>query len=118
MTPSYKISHFKEKVWDLLHKNCPVGNTRQSFADALEDIAIEVRGFREKFRIYMGSTEIEVTKVMIEEDGWNATELLYEDLKNFRRVVSDGTGTKSHYKYLRDFLTYLINKEDYWEEEN
>ena len=40
----------------------------------------------EKFRIYRGSTEIEVTKVMIEEDGWNATELLYEDLKNFRRV--------------------------------
>ena len=72
----------------------------------------------EKFRIYQGSTEIEVTKVMIEEDGWNATELLYEDLKNFRRVVSDGTGTKSHYEYVRDFLTYLINKADYWEEEN
>ena len=47
MTPTDKISHFKEKVWDLLHKNCPVGNTRQSFADALEDIAIEVRGLRE-----------------------------------------------------------------------
>ena len=72
----------------------------------------------EKFRIYRGSTEIEVTKVMIEEDGWNATELLYEDLRTFRRVVNDGTGTKSHYKYLRDFLNYLINKEDYWEEEN
>ena len=35
----------------------------------------------EKFNVYMGSTEIEVTKVMIEEDGWNATELLYEDLR-------------------------------------
>ena len=62
--------------------------------------------------------QMKETVQMIEEEGFNAGELLYEDLKNFRRVVSDGTGTKSHYEYVRDFLTYLINKADYWEEEN
>ena len=72
----------------------------------------------EKFIFYQRSSEIEKTKVMIEEDGWNAGELLYEDLKYFRKAVNDGTDIKSDYEYLRDFLTYLINKEDYWEEEN
>ena len=46
MPTTEKISHFKEQVWQLLYDNCPNGgNTRQSFADALEEIAIDVRGF-------------------------------------------------------------------------
>ena len=72
----------------------------------------------ENFNLYQGFIEIEKTKVMIEEDGRNARELLYEDLKNFRRLVGDGTDNKFHHKYLMDFLTYLISKKDYWEEEN
>ena len=62
--------------------------------------------------------QMKETVQMIEEEGFNAGELLYEDLKYFRKAVNDGTDIKSDYEYLRDFLTYLINKEDYWEEEN
>ena len=45
MPTTEKISHFKKQVWQLLYEDCPAGNTRQSFADALEEIAIDVRGF-------------------------------------------------------------------------
>ena len=72
----------------------------------------------EKSVVYLGSTDINTTIQMIEKDGWNAGELLYDDLKDFRRAVGNETDTKSHYEYMRDFLTYLINKEDYWKEEN
>ena len=48
MPTTEKISHFKEKVWQLLYDDCPVGNSRQDFADALEEIAIDVRGFRDE----------------------------------------------------------------------
>tara|TARA_B100000161_G_scaffold253423_1_gene213934 strand:- start:364 stop:561 length:198 start_codon:yes stop_codon:yes gene_type:complete len=64
------------------------------------------------------TTELNETIKMIEKDGWNAVELLSDELKDFRRAVNGGTDIKSHYEYVRDFLTYLINKEDYWEEEN
>ena len=63
------------------------------------------------------TTELNETIKMIEKDGWNAGELLSDELKDFRRAVNDGTDIKSHYEYVRDFLTYLINKEDYWEAE-
>ena len=73
----------------------------------------------EKSVVYLGSTEINETIQMIEKDGWNAgRKLLFDDLKDFRRAVGTETDTKSHYEYMRDFLTYLINKEDYWKEEN
>ena len=64
------------------------------------------------------TTELNETIKMIEKDGWNAGELLSDELKDFRRAVNCGTDIKSHYEYVRDFLTYLINKEDYWEEQN
>tara|TARA_B100001093_G_C26533261_1_gene886923 strand:- start:126 stop:362 length:237 start_codon:yes stop_codon:yes gene_type:complete len=71
-----------------------------------------------KSMVYLGSTEINETIKMIEKDGWDAGEILYHDLKRLVRVVGSGISTKSHYEYMRDFLTYLINKEDYWGEEN
>ena len=72
----------------------------------------------ERSAVYLGSTDINTTIHLIENEGWNAGEVLYEDLKDFRRAVGNGTETKSHYEYVRDLLTYLINKEDYWMEEN
>tara|TARA_Y200000002_G_scaffold163038_1_gene134607 strand:+ start:73 stop:315 length:243 start_codon:yes stop_codon:yes gene_type:complete len=68
--------------------------------------------------VYLGSNEINETIQMIEKDGWNAGELLYDDLKDFRRAVGSGTDTFGDYEYLRDFLTYLINRKDYWKGEN
>ena len=72
----------------------------------------------EKSVVYLGSTDINTTIQMIENEGWDAGYVLYEDLKDFRRAVGNGKETKSHYEYVRDLLTYLINKEDYWKEEN
>ena len=66
--------------------------------------------------IYLGSTQIEETIRMIEEDGWNEGEMLFQDLKDLRIAMGCGRDTKSHYEYVRDFLTYLINKNDYWKE--
>ena len=58
--------------------------------------------------------QMKETIKMIEEEGFNAGELLYEDLKDLRSAMGQERDTKSHYEYVRDFLTYLINKEDYW----
>ena len=62
--------------------------------------------------------QMKETIKMIEEEGFNAGELLYEDLKDLRSAMGQERDTKSHYEYVRDFLTYLINKEDYWGEES
>ena len=43
----------------------------------------------EKSVVYLGSTDINTTIQMIEKDGWNAGELLYDDLKDFRRAVGN-----------------------------
>ena len=66
--------------------------------------------------IYLGSTQIEETIRMIEEDGWNEGEMLFQDLKDLRMAMGQGRDTKSQYEYVRDFLTYLINKNDYWKQ--
>ena len=62
--------------------------------------------------------QMKETIKMIEEEGFNAGELLYEGLKDLRSAMGQERDTKSHYEYVRDFLTYLINKEDYWGEES
>ena len=72
----------------------------------------------EKSVVYLGSTEINETIQMIEKDGWNAGEILYDDLKSFIGAVGSGRETLGDYEYVRDFLTYLINRRDYWEDEN
>ncbi len=69
-------------------------------------------------QIYFRSTnDIKETIRMVEEDGWNEGELFWDDLKDFRRALGSGTDTKDDYEYMRDFMTYLINKNDYWKEE-
>ena len=72
---------------------------------------------KEKSVVYLGSTQIEETIQMIEKEDWNAGEILYDDLKDICRAVGNGRDTKSHYEYVRDLLTYLINKDDYWQEQ-
>ena len=68
-----------------------------------------------EFAIYLGSSSIDETLKMIEEEGWDAGEIFYEDLKDFYRNVGSGTAEKGDYEYMRDLLTFLINKEDYWQ---
>ena len=68
-----------------------------------------------KSMVYLGSTQIAETIRMIEEEEWNAREILFDDLKDISRAVGNGRDTKSHYEYVRDLLTYLINKTDYWQ---
>jgi len=65
--------------------------------------------------IYLGSTQIDETIQTIEEDERNAREILFEDIEDLQIAMGRGRDTKSHYEYVRDFLTYLINKNDYWE---
>jgi len=76
--------------------------------------------------IYMTNSHIEETIRSIEEGGWRtgtcklsiAEEILCDDLKDFRGVVGSGRRTRQDYEYMQGFLTYLINKNDYLEEEN
>ena len=70
-------------------------------------------------QIYFRSTnDMKETIRLVEEDGWNEGELFWDDLKDFRRAVGSGRDTKDDYEYMRDFMTYLINKNNYWKEEN
>ena len=66
--------------------------------------------------IYLGSTQLEETIQMIEKDERNAREILFEDIEDLLIALGKGRDTQSHYEYVRDFLTYLINKNDYWGE--
>ena len=62
--------------------------------------------------------QMKETIQMIEEEGFNAGELLYEDLKDLICAMGNERDTKSHCEYVRDFLTYIINKEGHWGEDN
>ena len=66
--------------------------------------------------IYLGSTQIDETIQTIEEDERNAREILFEDIEDLQIAMGRGRDTKSQYEYVRDFLTYLINKNDYWKQ--
>tara|TARA_B100001996_G_scaffold133158_1_gene101341 strand:+ start:2077 stop:2283 length:207 start_codon:yes stop_codon:yes gene_type:complete len=60
-------------------------------------------------------TQLDETIRTIEEGERNAREVLFEDIEDLQIAMGRGRDTKSHYEYVRDFLTYLINKNDYWE---
>ena len=56
---------------------------------------------------------------MIEVEEWNAIELLDDELKGFRRDLGNREGaSKESFFFMRDFINYLINKNDFWLEEN
>ena len=58
--------------------------------------------------------QIDETIRIIEKEGWDASEILFEDIQDLLLAMSKGRDTKSQYEYVRDLLTYLINKEEYW----
>ena len=60
-------------------------------------------------------TQLDETIRTIEEGERNAREVLFEDIEDLQIAMGRGRDTKSQYEYVRDFLTYLINKNDYWE---
>ena len=68
--------------------------------------------------VYLGCTQIEETIKLIEEDGMHPADILWDDIKDFKIAMGKDFMHKSHYEYLRDLLTYLINKNDYWVDDN
>ena len=71
---------------------------------------------KDKLEIYFRSEpeQIDETIRIIEKEGWDASEILFEDIQDLLLAMSKGRDTKSQYEYVRDLLTYLINKEEYW----
>lgn len=67
---------------------------------------------------FRNDNDIDETIRLIEEEEWGEGDILFDDIKDFRNALGQGVDTKSDYEYIRDFLTYLINKEDYWVDDN